>query len=128
MGRTNGRQVRHLTVDRGDWVDRRALDERGDLIGVIVDVYDDPAAERPAWLAISTGFFGTRIAVAPLGDTTRLGDDVVIGHPRHTITTAPPVDVVVTIGRADQRSLLDHYAAPAPHTSDGSPRSNESST
>jgi hypothetical protein len=67
--------VRH--VDRHDDVkgtdgDRErlgrssAMDNHGDLIGVVVDVYEDPSSRRPAWLAISTGFFGTRVAVVPL--------------------------------------------------------------
>jgi len=117
-----------MAADASDWIDRRALDKRGDLVGVIVDVYDDPASGHPAWLAISTGFFGTRIAVAPLGDTTRLGDDVVIAHSRHTITSAPHVDVVMTIGRAEQQSLVEHYGASAPRTNTSRTPSTESST
>ena len=117
-----------MAPGRDDWIDRRALDKRGDLIGVIVDVYDDPTSGQPAWLAISTGFFGTRIAVAPLGDTNRLGDDVVIGHPRHTITTAPHVQVVMTIGADEQRSLLEHYTRAAPGTQTTHFPSTESST
>ena len=70
---------------------------------------------RPAasgWLAISTGFFGTRIAVAPVHGASLLGDDVVIAHDRHTITTAPPVDIVVTVDPADEQALDRPLRAP----------------
>jgi hypothetical protein len=101
-------------VIASDWVDRRAMDNHGDLIGVVVDVYEDPSSHRPAWLAISTGFFGTRIAVVPLRDASLLGDDVVIGHSRHAITSAPHVDVVVTIEPSQQQALVEHYASSTP--------------
>ena len=101
---------------RGDshWVDRHARDASGAVIGIVVDVYADPLTRRPAWLAISTGFFGTRIAVAPLRGASLLGEDVVIAHDRDTVLTAPPGDVVVTIDPAEQQSLIDHYTARTP--------------
>jgi hypothetical protein len=96
---------------RGDaWFDRRALDVHGDLLGVVVDVYDDPDSRRPAWLAISTGFFGTRVGVVPVRGASLLGPDVVVAYDRHTVTTAPAVDVVITVDPAQQQRLLDHYA------------------
>lgn len=97
-----------------DWVDRRAMDNHGDLIGVVVDVYDDPSSRRPAWLAISTGFFGTRVAVVPMRDASLSGDVVVVGHSRHAITSAPHVDVVVTIEPSQQQALVEHYASSEP--------------
>jgi hypothetical protein len=108
-------------VTESDWVDRTALDRRGALIGVIVDVYDDPLSRRPAWLAISTGFFGARVGVAPLGSASRLGEDVVIGHDRSTIASAPSVDVVVTVDPSQQRQLIDHYASVPDPPADPSP-------
>jgi hypothetical protein len=99
---------------RGDeWFDRRALDVHGDLLGVVVDVYDDPESRRPAWLAISTGFFGTRIGVVPLRGASLLGPDVVVAYDRHTISTAPAVDVVITVDPGQQQRLLDHYVPTA---------------
>jgi len=91
------------------WIDRRALDVRGELVGVVVDVYEDPVTRRPAWLSISSGFFGTRIAVVPLLGASLLGDDVVIPHTRHTITTAPHVDVMVMVDPDQHHALIEHY-------------------
>lgn len=101
-----------MTRDPGDWVDRRALDERGDLLGVVVDAYIDPATHRVSWLAVATGYFGTRVAVVPVQGAVRRGGDVVLAHDRHTITNAPMVDVVVGVDPTQQQSLIDHYAAP----------------
>jgi hypothetical protein len=38
-----------------DWVDRRALDARRELVGVIVDAYTDPHGHRVERLAVPTG-------------------------------------------------------------------------
>jgi len=92
------------------------LDKRGELVGVVVDVYDDPSTRRSAWLAISTGFFGTRVGVVPLHGASLLGDDVVIPYTRHVVTSAPRVDVIVTVDPDQQQWLIDHYA-----TASGSP-------
>lgn len=104
-----------------EWVDRRALGNRGQLIGIIVDIYDDPSSLRPAWVAIATGFFGTLIAVAPVCGASLLGDDVVIGYSRPTIAAAPHVDIIVAIDLNQQQRLVDHYSHPDPATPAGSP-------
>jgi hypothetical protein len=116
-----------MTVRNDDWFDRRALDVHGHLLGVVVDVYDDPESRRPAWLAISTGFFGTRIGVVPLRGASFLGPDVVVAYDRHTVTTAPAVDVVVTVDPTQQQRLVDHYA-PSGSTIPVEPPLPESST
>jgi hypothetical protein len=101
-----------VTEEMNRWLDRRALDNRGTLLGVVVDIYADVVSRRPEWLAISTGFFGTRVAVVPVRAASLLGDDVVIAHDRETITSAPMVDVLVAVDPRQQQLLLDHYACP----------------
>lgn len=96
------------------WVDRRALDNRGDLIGVVVNAYTDRATRQVAWLAVATGFFGTRIAVVPVRGASLLGGDVVVAHDRDTIVTAPAVDIVVEVDPDQQQLLVDHYTRPTP--------------
>lgn len=95
-----------------DWVDRRALDRHGDLLGLVVDDYLDPATRQVRWLAVAAGYFGTRVAVVPVRGATLLGDDVVIAHDGDVITSAPTVDIVVGVDPADEQSLIDHYTSP----------------
>lgn len=100
-----------------NWIDRRAIDRYGELLGIVVDVYDDAATRRPAWLAISTGFFGARVAVAPVQGATLLGADVVVAHDAATVRAAPAVTTVVTIDALDEQPLVEHYC----RSSAGSP-------
>ncbi len=99
-----------MTDELSPWLDRRALDNHGTLLGVVVDICADVVSRRAEWLAISTGFFGTRVAVAPVRGASLLGDDVVIAHDRETITSAPTVDVLVAVDPDQQQLLVYHYA------------------
>lgn len=90
-------------------MDRRVRDVSGEILGVIVDVYDDPNTRQPTWLAVSTGYFGTRVAIVPIRSASLLGSDVVIAHDRSLITAAPAVDVFVAVTPDHHRQLLDHY-------------------
>lgn len=103
-------------VDGGlvDWVDRRAIDRSGAVIGVVVDVFGDARTGRPAWLAISTGFFGTRVMVAPIRGAFLIGGAVVVAHPKHVVTTAPMVHPIGAIPLPEERSVIDHYARAGP--------------
>lgn len=93
------------------WVDRLSRDNRGEILGVVVDVYDDPDTRHPTWLAISTGYFGTRITVVPISGCSLLGEDVVVAHDRSTITSAPAVEINVTVAPEHHRRLIEHYVA-----------------
>ncbi len=99
-----------MTSDASTWVDRRLRDRLGDVVGVVVDVYDDPATSQPAWLAVATGFFGIRIGCVPIHGATPLGDDIVVPHDRTTIEAAPRVSVTVAVTAADHGGLSRHYA------------------
>lgn len=109
-----GEGVPMVRQEPSDWVDRRALDLHGELLGIVVDAYTDPASRRVRWLALATGFFGTRVAVVPVQGASLLGDDVVIAHPREVITTAPLVEIVVGVDPGDEPSLVAHYSSPNP--------------
>ncbi|MGH9272806.1 MAG: PRC-barrel domain-containing protein [Ilumatobacteraceae bacterium] len=91
------------------WIDRRVIDQAGRTVGVVVDIYSDLVTGRPSWLAISTGFFGTRVVVAPVRGASLLGDDVVIAVPRDVVESAPHVRAVVGIPPEQELAVLDHY-------------------
>jgi uncharacterized protein YrrD len=93
-----------------DWVDRRALDHHGEMIGTVVDVYDDVQTGRAKWLVVSTGYFGTRRAVAPANGASFLGDDVVMSHSKAVIVAAPAVHTYTAIVADDERAVTAHYA------------------
>ncbi len=101
-----------MAIDGGfpQWVDRRALDRHGVVIGTVIDVYEDSQTGREKWLAITTGYFGTRRVVAPVQDASLLGDDVVVAHAKDVIVAAPVVHTFTALTPADERSVSAYFA------------------
>jgi hypothetical protein len=95
---------------RAHWVDRRVIDRHGDVLGVVVDVYEDATTGQPAWLALATGYFGARVAIVPLAAASWSGPDVLLAVDRSTISCAPPARTSVTVDAADAAALTEHYA------------------
>lgn len=93
-----------------NWLDRRAYDCVGELLGVVVAVYDGPTEGSPAWLAIGRGPFGLRTAVVPLRGARLWGADVIVDFDRATVTAAPPGDVYVSLEPDDEARLVAYYA------------------
>jgi hypothetical protein len=98
-----------------DWVDRRVFDPAGELVGVVVDLYADADCRDSRWLAISSGYFGTRVLVAPTAGASTRGADLVIPHSRERVEEAPTVQPVVAISRHDEQALRTHFGRPHPH-------------
>jgi uncharacterized protein YrrD len=103
-----------VTLERNrelaEWVDRRVLDRHGEVIGVVVDLYDDSVTGRTKWLVVSTGFFGTRRKLIPVTGAFLFGDVVVVAYPRDVIVSAPPVHPFTAISAIDERAVIAHYA------------------
>ncbi|MEO6653346.1 MAG: PRC-barrel domain-containing protein [Ilumatobacteraceae bacterium] len=97
-------------IDQPAWIDRAVRDRSGQLLGVVIDVYDDPLTRLPAWLALSTGFFGVQREIAPIAGASILGDDVVVAHELADIHGAPRVDIRVSVTEADERRLTDYFS------------------
>jgi sporulation protein YlmC with PRC-barrel domain len=118
-GRPRAFQQAAVTVDGSEervevgaskWQDRHVLDKHGELLGMVIDVYPGPTSRRPEWLAVSTGYFGTRIVTVPLRGASLLGDDIVVRHDRSTVSDAPDVEIVSIVDPLQHRLLVDHYA------------------
>lgn len=99
-----------MEVGASKWQDRHVLDKHGELLGMVIDVYPGPTSRRPEWLAVSTGYFGTRIVTVPLRGASLLGDDIVVRHDRSTVNDAPDVEIASVVDPLQHRLLVDHYA------------------
>lgn len=88
------------------WLDRLVLDDRGETLGVLIEIYADGLTRRPAWLAIDAA---SGVVVAPVRGASLLGEDVVIAHARRTVATAPAVEVLGTVDPAQEQLLSNHY-------------------
>jgi uncharacterized protein (TIGR02271 family) len=85
------------------------LDNDGDKIGSVGQVYIDPATGGAAWLTVKTGLFGTGESFVPATDASFEGDDVRVGYAKDFVKDAPRVDADAELDENDTDALYDYY-------------------
>jgi uncharacterized protein (TIGR02271 family) len=98
------------TTRVNDLIGRKAVDPTGNKIGTVDTVYVDEVSGEPTWLAIATGWFGTRVSMAPLAGSYLAGDDdVVVAYPKDTVKEAPNVEAARALERDEEYALYAYY-------------------
>jgi uncharacterized protein (TIGR02271 family) len=96
-------------TDVAAWVDRTLVSASGEKIGTIGAIYSDQDTEQPEWLAVSTGWFGTRMSFVPLRGATRRGDDVMVHFDKAQVKDAPNADPDGQLSQEEEARLYEHY-------------------
>ena len=86
------------------------LDESGDKIGEIVDIYVDRQTGEPQWLAVKTGLIGNRVNFVPLDRAWGEGGHVRVPFEKSLVKDAPNGDPDGDLSPEEERRLYDHYA------------------
>jgi uncharacterized protein (TIGR02271 family) len=117
---TESRESMTITTSTqvSDLIDRKALDPTGDNIGTVSTVYVDDVTNEPTWLAITTGWFGTRVSFAPVAGAYLADDDVVVAYPKDTVKDAPNIDADGTLTPDEAFALYAYYGISTKPTSD----------
>ncbi|MHA7280920.1 PRC and DUF2382 domain-containing protein [Arthrobacter sp. MDT2-2] len=106
----------------------------GDKVGTVGVVYLDDADDRPSWVTVHTGLFGTRESFVPLEGASVQGHDLVVAYPRDLIRHAPSVDRDGHLSPEDEAALYRHYGlrgvapVPRPATAEQAPEHDASRT
>jgi hypothetical protein len=86
------------------------VDPDGEKIGEVLEVYVDTATGQPAWLAISTGWFGTRISLVPVTDASPQADDELVSTwSKEQVKNAPHVAADGDLSEDEERELFRYY-------------------
>ena len=92
------------------WVGYDAYDRNGDKVGGIDQIFYDDATGRPEWLAVRTGWFGTKVTLAPIAGSTVEGQGGLrLAYDKDSIKEAPSFDVDDHLSSDEERSLYAHY-------------------
>jgi len=86
-----------------------AVDPDGDKIGSIESVYLDDETGEPAWLAVKTGFFGTKVSFVPVDGSRRQGEDMVVAFAKDQVKGAPQADPDGHLEPDEEARLYDYY-------------------
>ncbi len=74
------------------WIGRQVVDQAGDKIGKVSQIYVDDETGRPEWLAVNTGMFKSKSSFVPIGSGQLRGDDVVVSFDKGKVKDAPRVE------------------------------------
>jgi PRC-barrel domain len=98
-----------------EWVDRDLYDIHGEKVGKVSAIYYDDASQRPEWVAVHTGLFGSNSSFVPISGAAIYrdedGDDehLQVQFSKDQIKDAPNVDDNGTLSPEEERRLYEHY-------------------
>src|SRR3954452_10051431 len=85
------------------------LDQNGDKIGKIDEIYEDTDTGAPEWALVNTGLFGTKSTFVPLRDVQMSGDELRVPFEKAHVKDAPNIDQDGALSREDEQRLYQHY-------------------
>lgn len=92
-----------------DWVGADVVDETGDRIGELKNVYMDRGTGEPEWLAVATGFFGRNETFIPIGGADADGSALRVPHGKDFVKDAPSIDPDEGVISDEQEATLYRY-------------------
>jgi uncharacterized protein (TIGR02271 family) len=85
------------------------IDNDGDKIGGIGQIYLDDQTGEPNWVTAKTGLFGTSESFVPLSGASISGSDIVVGYDKATVKDAPRVDADGHLSPEEEDALYRYY-------------------
>jgi uncharacterized protein (TIGR02271 family) len=85
------------------------VDETGDRIGTVGQVYVDDETGQPSWATVKTGWFGTKETFVPLESGSLQGGRLRVPYSKEHVKNAPSVDPDQHISEQEQEELYRYY-------------------
>jgi uncharacterized protein (TIGR02271 family) len=92
-------------------------DASGDQIGKVEEVFADVDSQRPEWIGLGTGFFGTKRVLVPVEGAQPQDDGLAVPYDKDHVKGAPDIDED-HIGPETERELYAYYGVPSQSTGD----------
>jgi uncharacterized protein (TIGR02271 family) len=96
-------------MDYTKFIGGDVIDRDGDKIGSIAEIYEDTQTGKPEWAAVSTGFFGSKVAIVPLTQASDDGGTLRLPFEKALVKDAPHVDGDGQISQSEEQALYAHY-------------------
>ena len=80
----------------------------GEKIGKVEEIFYDDATNKPEWIGIGTGFFGTKQALVPVQAASLDAEGYRVPYTKEQVKDAPDIDSD-EISESTERALYDHY-------------------
>jgi len=101
-----------------DFRERTLLDQNGEKIGTVKEIYQDEGTGKPEWATVAGGLFGIKSHFVPLAGASPEGEDVRVPVSKEQVKDAPSIDPDGELSEQEEQRLFEHYGVP--YTSEGS--------
>jgi uncharacterized protein (TIGR02271 family) len=85
----------------------------GSKIGKVGEVYLDDATDRPEWVTVRTGLFGSSETFVPLAGATSSDDELRVPYTKDQVKDAPRTDADGQLTPEEEERLYRHYGLDA---------------
>src|SRR3954449_3767126 len=92
-----------------EWRGQELLDNDGQKIGTIEEIYLDTETDQPEWALVKTGLFGGKGTFVPLQQANPTGDGVQVPFEKNHVKDAPNVDPDGELSQSEEQTLYQHY-------------------
>ncbi|WP_237565365.1 PRC-barrel domain-containing protein [Ornithinimicrobium cavernae] len=99
--------------------DADVIDQNGDKVGGVGQIYLDDATGQPAWVSVKSGLFGLRESFVPLSGADVAGGNIRVPYTKDFIKDAPRVDAENHLDDSQQSTLYSYYGAERPTAAGG---------
>ncbi len=90
-------------------IGRTVIDGSGNKIGKVDSVYVDDQTDKPEWLGVATGLFGSHVSFVPLASAATRGDAVAVPYTKDQVKDAPHVDPDEALSEQEEARIYRHY-------------------
>ena len=81
----------------------------GEKLGKVEALYFDDETDKPEWVAVKSGLFGSHVSLVPLAQDTWSGDTLTVPFGKDALRTAPHHDPDASLSPTDEDELYRHY-------------------
>lgn len=108
-------------------VGANVVDNEGQKIGSVGQIYVDPSSGRPNWATVKTGLFGMSESFVPLDEADHVDGDLRVPYAKEFVKNAPRTNTDGEITQDEEATLYSYYhgIGSADHDDDAGERADD---
>ena len=92
-----------------EWRGQQLLDNDGEKVGTIEEIYLDTDTDQPEWVLVKTGLFGGKGTFVPLAQANQSGEGIQVPFEKAHVKDAPNIDPDGQLSQSEEQTLYRHY-------------------
>ena len=96
-------------TEKLNWRGQDLVDNDGDKLGRIEEIYLDADTDEPEWALVHTGMFGTKQTFVPIRDAHEGGSGIQVPFEKSLVKDAPTAEADGQLSQQEESALYSHY-------------------